>query len=176
MFRTMVLSAAGAALVVCLVVSVLQFVTTVPMILYAEQFEEAAAGGHDDGAAAEEATAHVHDEAAWSPAEGFERAAYTGLANLVVGFAGGPIPALPVNLALLKGSALIGVDYRQFGSVFEAPAAVAIRDRLFDAVARGDLTPPLGTGFSFEDFAQAMDLAASRDGLGKTIVILVDSS
>ena len=39
---------------------------------------------------------------------------------LIVGFAGGDIPALPVNLPLLKGAALVGVDYRQFGAVFEA--------------------------------------------------------
>ncbi len=91
---------------------------------------------------------------------------------LVIGFAGGPIPALPVNLALLKGSALIGVDYRQFGSVFEATAAASIRERLFDAVARGDLAPPLGTSFSFDAYADAMTLAGARDGLGKTIVVV----
>lgn len=45
--------------------------------------------------------------------------------HLVVGFAGGDMPALPVNLPLLKGAALIGVDYRQFGAVFEAEAAAS---------------------------------------------------
>ncbi len=93
---------------------------------------------------------------------------------LVIGFAGGPIPSLPVNLALLKGAALIGVDYRQFGSVFEADAAAGLRERLFDAVARGDLTPPLGTDFAFADYADAMRLAAARDGLGKTIVTVAE--
>ena len=90
--------------------------------------------------------------------------------HLVIGFAGGPIPALPVNLALLKGSALIGVDYRQFGSVYEQAQAVEVRERLFDAVERGDLTPPLGTSFAFTAFRDAMQLAASRDGVGKTTV------
>ena len=33
---------------------------------------------------------------------------------LVVGFAGGRIPALPANLALLKSASLIGVDIRHF--------------------------------------------------------------
>ncbi|HEY5646926.1 MAG TPA: NADPH:quinone oxidoreductase family protein [Pseudomonadales bacterium] len=90
--------------------------------------------------------------------------------HLVIGFAGGPIPALPVNLALLKGSALVGVDYRQFGSVFEQQAAAEIRRKLFSAVERGDLQPPRGMSFPLERFREAMELAASRDGLGKTIV------
>ena len=34
--------------------------------------------------------------------------------HLVVGFAGGPIPALPANLRLMKGAAQVGVDLRQF--------------------------------------------------------------
>jgi NADPH2:quinone reductase len=96
--------------------------------------------------------------------------------HLVVGFTGGDIPALPVNLALLKGSALIGVDYRQFGSVFEPDAAANIRERLFEAVNRGDLTPPVGKAFAFEDFRAAMHLAGVRDGVGKTVVIIGDSN
>lgn len=91
---------------------------------------------------------------------------------LVVGFAGGDIPSLPINLALLKGSALIGVDYRQFGSVFEVENALAVRDALFAAVERGDLVPPSGTEFDFEHYRDAMELAASRDGLGKTVVLV----
>lgn len=90
--------------------------------------------------------------------------------HLVVGFTGGPIPALPVNLALLKGAALMGVDLRQFQSVHEADAARAMRGLLFDAVARGDLRPPVGARFAFEDFRAAMAQALSRDGLGKTVV------
>src|SRR5260370_1222175 len=44
--------------------------------------------------------------------------------HLVVGFVGGPIPALPANLTLMKGADLIGVDIRQFG-LFEAEKATA---------------------------------------------------
>ncbi len=91
---------------------------------------------------------------------------------LVIGFAGGAIPALSVNLALLKGAALIGVDYRQYGSVYERGAADITLQEAFAAVARGDLKPPLGQCFEFDDFASAMSLAASRDGLGKTVVIV----
>jgi cobalt transporter subunit CbtA len=114
MFRTIVFSAFGAGLAVCLAVSALQFVTTEPLILHAEELEdeaapdaaavpvpEAAVHQHDDG------TAHVHDEEAWGPSDGFERTAYTVLANLVIGFA--------VSLMLLGGMALKGdpIDARR---------------------------------------------------------------
>ena len=89
---------------------------------------------------------------------------------LVIGFAGGEIPALPVNLALLKGSALIGVDYRQFGSVYEPEASLAVRDQLFEAVLGDKLVPPVGATFALNEFNAALTLAAARDGFGKTLV------
>ena len=92
--------------------------------------------------------------------------------HLVVGFVGGEIPTLPVNLALLKGSALIGVDYRQFGSVFEPQVAKDVQQKLFGAVERGDLTPPLGATFDFQNIRDAMSFAAQRDGQGKTVVLI----
>ena len=94
--------------------------------------------------------------------------------HLVVGFTGGPIPKLPVNLALLKGAALMGVDLRQFSSVHEVDAANAMRAELFAAVEAGELVPPVGRRFRFEDFRDAMALALERDGLGKTVVEIAD--
>src|SRR5690606_22538779 len=44
--------------------------------------------------------------------------------HLVVGFAAGSIPALPVNLALLKGASLVGVDLARFSFMHE-PAVAA---------------------------------------------------
>jgi len=106
MFKTIVFSAFGAGLAVCLAVSALQFVTTEPLILHAEEFEGTAAvpeaattpmapaHQHGDG------TAHVHEQEEWAPADGLERTAYTVLANLVVGFA--------ISLMLLGAMALKG--------------------------------------------------------------------
>lgn len=90
--------------------------------------------------------------------------------HLVIGFVGGDIPRLPVNLALLKGAALVGVDYRQFGSVHETAAANAVRTQLFAAVERGDLQPAVGASYPLGEFREAMSLAGARDGLGKTII------
>lgn len=95
MFRNIVLSAAGAGLAVCVAMTLVQAFTTEPLILHAETFEGEAAHDHaaDHAAApaaapAEEAhdhAGHDHDAAAWSPADGVERTAFTALANLVIG-------------------------------------------------------------------------------------------
>jgi NADPH2:quinone reductase len=45
--------------------------------------------------------------------------------HLVIGFAAGSIPRLPINLAMLKGASLIGVDIRQF-RIHEPEASLEI--------------------------------------------------
>jgi len=89
--------------------------------------------------------------------------------HLVVGFAGGPIPKLPVNLTLMKGAALVGVDVRQF-LLFEAERARSHVQQLLAWVAEGRLTPAVGRRFPLSDFAQAMQFATSGAGSGKTII------
>jgi NADPH2:quinone reductase len=89
--------------------------------------------------------------------------------HLVVGFAGGPIPALPANLPLMKGAALIGVDVRQF-MLFEAERAASHLDELLGWVADGQLVPAVGRVFDLEDARQALTFAMSGSGLGKTVV------
>ena len=88
---------------------------------------------------------------------------------LVIGFASGGIPALPVNLPLLKGAALVGVDYRQFAAVFEATAAQREFDELLAWVAEGRLVPPAGRAFAFDQYREALTYALSGEGIAKTI-------
>ena len=89
--------------------------------------------------------------------------------HLVVGFAGGPIPALPANLPLMKGASLTGVDVRQF-LLFEGPRAAETLDRLLAWVAEGRLSPPEGRRFPLADYGPALEFALSGQGLGKTLV------
>jgi NADPH:quinone reductase-like Zn-dependent oxidoreductase len=81
-----------------------------------------------------------------------------------VGFAGGDIPALPANLPLTKGSALVGVDYRQFAAVFESQRADQELDELLDWVKSGKLDPPAGRIFAFTEYRQALAFALSGQG------------
>lgn len=93
--------------------------------------------------------------------------------HLVIGFTGGPIPALPANLPLLKGAALVGVDIRQF-PIFESDLARSNLDQLLAWLADGRLTPAVGKVFALEDFAAALEHAMSGQGLGKTVVGIGD--
>jgi NADPH2:quinone reductase len=89
--------------------------------------------------------------------------------HLVIGFAGGPIPALPANLPLMKGAGLIGVDVRQF-PLFEPDRASAYLDELLGWVAEGRIVPPVGRVFGFEAAREALTFALSGAGIGKTVL------
>jgi NADPH2:quinone reductase len=89
--------------------------------------------------------------------------------HLVVGFAGGPITALPSNLPLMKGAGLIGVDVRQF-PLFEPDRAAAYLDELLAWVADGRLDPPVGRVFGFDQAREALEFALSGAGIGKTVL------
>ena len=88
--------------------------------------------------------------------------------HLVVGFAAGAIPRLPINLALLKGAALIGVDIRQFG--IRQPERALANDALIAGWCAADLRPPVGSRFAFADFRAALAAAFSGTSLGKVII------
>jgi cobalt transporter subunit CbtA len=73
-------------------VTALHQVGTVPVILKAEVYEQAAeaapaAHDHNHDRATAPAAAHAHDHAAaaWEPADGFERTGYTALADILTG-------------------------------------------------------------------------------------------
>ncbi len=89
--------------------------------------------------------------------------------HLVIGFAGGPIPKLPINLALMKGASLVGADVRQF-LLYEHAQAARHLEQLLAWVGDGSLVPPVGKQFSFGDFAEAMRFATSGAGMAKSII------
>lgn len=100
---------------------------------------------------------------------GFRSLAWGGR-HLVVGFAGGKgIPALPSNLSIMKGAALVGVDVRQF-PIFEPAKAAAELTELLAWVGEGRLSPPVGRTFPLADASQALEFALSGTGLGKTVL------
>lgn len=89
--------------------------------------------------------------------------------HLVIGFAGGAIPKIPINLALLKGTSLIGVDIRQFGERQPDDYAANIA-ALFALYGKGRLNPPIGRSFPLEDFADAMLLARAGTQTGRIVL------
>lgn len=86
-FRRLFVVAALAGLISGIFVTIVHQVSTVPVILNAEVYET---GGEDAAAmstAADAASsgAHEHDEGGWAPEDGFERTAFTLLADVLTG-------------------------------------------------------------------------------------------
>lgn len=89
--------------------------------------------------------------------------------HLVIGFAAGKIPALPFNLPLLKGGALLGVDLAQIPQR-EPEAQRRVMTQLFKWLTEGKLDPVVGKIFAFEDFRDAFRTMQTRAALGKMVV------
>ncbi|MDD2049462.1 NADPH:quinone oxidoreductase family protein [Pseudomonas putida] len=90
---------------------------------------------------------------------------------LVVGFASGRIPQLPVNLALLKGAAVLGVFWGAFAQRQPADNAANFK-QLFAWYAEGKLKPLVSQTFPLAEAGAAIDLLGQRKALGKLVVTL----
>jgi cobalt transporter subunit CbtA len=85
-FRNIVVVAALAGAIAGLGMTIAQQLSTVPLILKAEVYEEqSAAPVHEHADAAAQAAPHEHGDGGWAPADGFERTAFSVLANIVTG-------------------------------------------------------------------------------------------
>ena len=101
--------------------------------------------------------------------EAFRSIAWNGR-MLVVGFAaGGDIPALPANLPLLKGAALIGVFWGAFAQRQPQDNAANFR-QLFAWHAEGKLKPLVSQRFTLEEAGQAIATLGQRKAVGKLVV------
>jgi NADPH:quinone reductase len=88
---------------------------------------------------------------------------------LVIGFASGAIPAIPANLALLKGAAVVGVFWGSF-TAREPERNRELFDRLFDWVRTRQLRPHVSMVLPLEQGAQALIAMAERRLLGKAVL------
>lgn len=88
---------------------------------------------------------------------------------LVVGFASGRIPDFPVNLALLKGSSIVGVFWGSFAAR-EPQANLDNFRQLFAWYSEGKLKPLVSERFPLGDFEQALELLSSRKAVGKVVM------
>lgn len=89
---------------------------------------------------------------------------------LVVGFAGGGIPSLPLNLSLLKGAAIVGVFWGDF--VRREPANFQ-RDlqQLAQWYAEGKVTPVMDKTMTLADLHAAYARMAARQVVGKLVLL-----
>lgn len=111
----------------------------------------------------------VIDPVGGSLAEEALRATRYGGRFVVVGFASGTIPRIPLNLVLLKGVVVKGYSIASF-SAHEAEAAAENRRELTDLLGAGRLRPHIGACFGLDRAADALALVAARRSLGKVII------
>ncbi|QIE24076.1 Quinone oxidoreductase 1 [Caballeronia sp. SBC1] len=88
---------------------------------------------------------------------------------LVVGFANGEIPKLPLNLALLKGASIVGVFWGQHIQR-EAELASAALQQIFGWIKEGRVRPHVTKRYALEQTATALNDMASRRVLGKIVI------
>ena len=88
---------------------------------------------------------------------------------LVIGFASGPIPKIPLNLTLLKGCSLVGVFWGRFTG--EEPAVnLKNIEELWELFAAGKLSPVVTDSFSIEQYEDAFNCLIERRARGKVIM------
>jgi len=89
---------------------------------------------------------------------------------LVVGFAAGPIPALPFNLALLKGASIVGVFWGDFAKR-EPKANAAAMAELAQWYGRGLIKPVIDRTMPMADLKAAYAHMGSRGVKGKLVMV-----
>lgn len=88
---------------------------------------------------------------------------------LVIGFASGPIPKIPLNLALLKGCSLVGVFWGRFSG--EEPAEnMKNIEELWELFAAGKISPVVTDSFSIDQYEEAFNCLIERRARGKVIM------
>ncbi|MBV9909461.1 MAG: NADPH:quinone oxidoreductase family protein [Hyphomicrobiales bacterium] len=94
---------------------------------------------------------------------------------LVIGFASGEIPRLPLNIPLLKGCDIRGVYWGEF-TAREPEANRENLAQLMDWAKSGVLSVHIHAIYPLEDYRKAFDAIAKRQVLGKTLLKLAGTA
>jgi NADPH2:quinone reductase len=88
---------------------------------------------------------------------------------ITLGYAAGSIPAIPLNLVLLKDITIRGMEIRTFTADHPDDAARDIRE-LQQMFADGRIQPYIGARFPLADAAKALRHVAERKAVGKVVI------
>lgn len=126
-------------------------------------------------AAIKEATGGKGPDVIYDPVGGdFAEPAFRSIAwrgrYLVVGFASGPIPSLPLNLALLKGASIVGVFWGDFAKR-EPKANAAMMMALGQWYGEDKVKPVVERTMPMSALKDAYAVMTSRSVLGKLVLV-----
>ena len=88
---------------------------------------------------------------------------------LVIGFAAGEIPKIPINLALLKGMKIVGVFWGAWVGMFPEENKKNFLE-LFDLHSQEKIKPEVSDSFPLEEGAKAIAHLKDRKAKGKVII------
>ena len=88
----------------------------------------------------------------------------------MVGFAAGPIPSLPLNLALLKGASIVGVFWGDFAKR-EPKANAAMMGELAQWYGKGKIKPVIDSTLPMAQLKEAFAHMGSRGVKGKLVMV-----
>jgi NADPH2:quinone reductase len=125
--------------------------------------------------AIKEATGGKGPDVVYDPVGGeFAEPAFRSIAwrgrYLVVGFASGPIPSLPLNLPLLKGASIVGVFWGDY-SRREPKANAAMMAELAGWYAQGKIKPVIDRQMPMAELKAAYERMGSRSVKGKLVLV-----
>jgi NADPH2:quinone reductase len=103
-------------------------------------------------------------------AEAALRALRTGGRYLVLGFAGGSIPSLPLNQVLLNNRSVIGIDWGGWASA-QPDANHRLVGEMFDMARAGRIHPPEPSKYPLEQVGTALTAMLERGITGKVALI-----
>ena len=90
---------------------------------------------------------------------------------VTVGYAAGEIPRIPLNLVLLKGIAILGFQFRDFGA--RAPDEMHRNDQeLLELFASKRVLPHIGASFPLAAAAEALRYVGDGKAIGKVVLEL----
>lgn len=90
---------------------------------------------------------------------------------LVIGFASGPIPKIPLNLALLKGCSIVGVFWGRFTGE-EPEVNIQNIEALWELFDSGKISPVVTDKFPVEQYEDAFNCLIERRARGKVIMTM----
>jgi NADPH2:quinone reductase len=90
---------------------------------------------------------------------------------LVIGFASGEIPKIPLNLLLLKQASVVGVFWGAYARARPADNAKNFAE-LFGWYAQGLLRPHVSETFPLERYREALDVVMNRRAQGKVALLV----
>ena len=111
----------------------------------------------------------VYDPVGGNMFEAALRSTAWGGRVLVVGFASGDIPKVPVNLALLKGCSIVGVFWGAFRLNYTKEDNENFK-QLFAWYAQGKLKPLTSKTYTLNDSALALNDIKNRKAIGKLTI------